>query len=110
MTVDIFAKNQMQSKEHQRQQKLAMIEDWSRSGLSQKQYCLQHNIAYHTFYYWYKRYRTASGDSTEGKSLFVPLQAATFASVAPTELLLPDGRRLLFHQPVSADFLKTLIA
>jgi transposase-like protein len=100
----------MQNKEQQRQQKLAMIEDWQQSGLSQKQYCLQHNIAYHTFYYWYKRYRTASGDSTENKSPFVSLQSPAFASMTYTELLLPDGKRLLFHQPVSADFLKALIA
>jgi hypothetical protein len=101
----------MQNKEQQRQQRLAMIEDWSRSGLSQKQYCLQHNIAYHTFYYWYKRYRITSDDNNPAKkSPFVSLQTPAFASMIPMELLLPDGKRLLFHQPVSADFLKALIA
>lgn len=105
----------MQNKEQQRQQKLAMIENWQQSGLSQKQYCLQHNIAYHTFYYWYKRYRSISGDNTANKSPFVPLQAPALVSsdsyrMAYTELLMADGKRLLFHQPVSADFLKTLIA
>jgi|GEM_PF-741844 len=28
------------------------IENWKQSGLSQVQYCLEHNLKKHTFYYW----------------------------------------------------------
>lgn len=99
----------MQTKEQLRQQKLAMIEDWHRSGLSQKQYCLEHNIAYHIFHYWYKRSRTKKGGDTEDSSAFVKLVASSPATGVHIELLLPDGKRLLFHQPVSSAYLKMLI-
>lgn len=99
----------MQDKQQQRQQKLAMIEDWQQSGLSQKQYCLQHNIAYHVFYYWYKRSKMQSAGKGNEPGGFVKLQAASPASGTHAELLMPDGRRLIFHQPVSVDFLKALV-
>lgn len=31
------------------------IDNWKRSGLSQKQYCLRHSLALSTFCYWKKR-------------------------------------------------------
>ena len=31
------------------------IDNWQRSGLSQKQYCLSHSLALSTFCYWKKR-------------------------------------------------------
>jgi hypothetical protein len=99
----------MHDKQQQRQQKLAMIEDWQQSGLSQKQYCLQHTIAYHVFYYWYKRSKLQSADKSNVPAAFVKLQTALPASGMHTELVMPDGRRLIFHQPVNADFLKALL-
>jgi hypothetical protein len=49
----------MQNKKEQRTQKLAMITKWQESGLSQKRFCANNNIAYHAFHYWYKVYRSA---------------------------------------------------
>lgn len=100
----------MQAKEQHRQQKLAMIEDWHGSGLSQKQYCQQHNIAYHVFHYWYKRSKLQAADNTTEHSAFVKLTAPAISTCVHAELLLPDGKRLLFHQPVSSDYLKAFLA
>jgi len=99
----------MQNKEQLRQQKLAMIEDWQHSSLSQKQYCLEHDIAYHIFHYWYKQSRTKKAGDAADSSPFVKLVTPSLATGIHTELLLPDGKRLLFHQPVSSVYLKTLI-
>jgi hypothetical protein len=88
-----------------------MIGSWKQSGLSQKAYCEQNNIRYHVFHYWYKRFRDeqdAIDDAT-----FVPLNVkpSTFpVSNSAIEILLPDGKRILFHQPVSPDYLKALIS
>jgi hypothetical protein len=41
---------------------------------------------------------------------FVQLQVTSGSSVPTVELQLGDGRRLLFHQPVSSDYLKSLIS
>jgi transposase-like protein len=100
----------MQSKEQLREQKFAMIAAWQQSGLTQKQYCIQNNIAYHVFHYWYKQYRARYNLSDKKQSSFVQLQVQPSSSVAAAELLLTDGRRLIFHQAVSSEYLKSLIS
>lgn len=96
----------MESKAYHRQQQLAMIASWQQSGISQKQYCLQNNIAYHIFHYWYKIYRA---DQPADSGSFVTLNIGP-QPPANVEIYLTDGRRIIFHQPVSADYLKVLIA
>ena len=96
----------MESKEQLRQHQFAMIVSWQQSGQSQKQFCLQNNIGYHVFHYWYKVYRNQQ--ATDGGS-FVALNIAPQLQ-ANVEVHLTDGRRIVFHQPVSVDFLKALIA
>ncbi len=95
----------MQSRQQIRDQYFAMIALWKQSGQNQKQFCLQKNIAYHVFHYWYKVYR----DQPSASGSFVALNIVA-PHQAGIELHLNDGRRLVFHQPVSADFLKALIA
>ena len=82
-----------------------MIAAWQQSGQSQKQFCLQNNIVYHVFHYWYKIYR----DQQPGNESFVIVDIAPQLQ-ANVELHLTDGKRIIFHQPVSAEFLKALIA
>lgn len=94
----------MESKQQTRHQHFAMITLWKQSGQSQKQFCLQNNIAYHVFHYWYKVYR----DQQPAGGSFVALNLAA-TNQANIELHLIDGRRIIFHQPVSADFLRALI-
>ncbi len=102
----------MQRDETIRQQMFDMIICWQQSGLSQKAYCQQHNIRYHVFHYWYKCFRhLQSSAKDEG---FIPLKIRPVNSIytasAVVELLLADGRRLLFHQVVTSDYLKALIS
>lgn len=88
-----------------------VIDLWKQSGLSQKAYCEQNNIRYYVFHYWYKRFREQQGVIEGGT--FVPLNVkpSTFpVSNSAIEILLPDGKRILFHQPVGPDYLKALIS
>jgi hypothetical protein len=98
----------MQIREQLQEQKYAMIEQWQQSGLSQKKYCDQNNIAYHHFHYWYKRYRTRQAANSAGE--FVPVMVSAASSAGCIELQWPDGKRILFHQPIAVDYLKALIA
>jgi len=108
----------MQYSEETQQQMFSMIASWQQSDLTQKDYCEQHSIRYHVFHYWYKKYRDTQSVPAKEHS-FIPLQVppgvtAAAGNVTPggvyAEIILPDGRRLLFHQPVSADYLKALIS
>ena len=96
----------MESRQQNRDQQFAMIAAWQQSGQSQKQFCLQNNIAYHVFHYWYKIYRD---QQPAGSGSFVTLNIAPQLQTN-VELHLADGKRIVFHQPVSVEFLKALIA
>jgi hypothetical protein len=102
----------MQKDEQVRERMFSMIISWQQSGLSQKAYCEQHSIRYHVFHYWYKCFRDLQSPATDAG--FIPLQIKPFNSInaatTHTELVLPDGKRLLFHQPVSSDYLKAVIS
>ena len=102
----------MQYDEQTQQQMLSMIASWKQSGLSQKAYCEQNNIRYYVFHYWYKRYKDIQ--TPQQDTGFVPLNVKPSISLdtsnAGIELLLPDGKRILFHQAVSSDYLKALIS
>ena len=96
----------MQSKDVQ-QQMFEYIDQWQQSGLTQKAFCQKVNLSYHIFHYWYKRYRDKS---IKPSSSFIKLDVSAMSVAAQAELILADGKRLLFHQPVSADYLKALIS
>jgi len=100
----------MQNKEEARKKMFFHIDQWKRSDQSQKAYCLEHNIRYYVFHYWFKRYRGEDADKREITSSFVKLQVNESATKAHSELIMPDGRRLVFHEAVSSDFLKSLIS
>lgn len=87
------------------------IDRWKQSGLSQKDWCERYNISYATFHYWYRRYRNAEASVEEGTDGFVQLVVRdTGSGDGWCELSMPDGRRLVFHQAVGADFLKQLMS
>jgi hypothetical protein len=95
-----------------REQMFSMITGWQQSGLSQKAYCEQHGIRYHVFHYWYKCFRNLQSPSKDEGFIPIKIQPSNTINTASAhaELLLPDGRRLLFHQGVGSDFLKALIS
>lgn len=93
-----------------RRQMFQMIEQWQKSGLSQKAYCQQQVIKHHVFYYWYKRYRLENPDVVSNSSSFVKLQIAKPVVTGAVEIHFPGGIRLFFHEPVSSNYLKALIS
>ena len=91
----------------------AHIEQWEQSGLSQKVYCEQHTLKYHVFHYWYKLYRDqhqAAQSQPKASASFLPLTLVNPSSATVIELHLSGSQRLVFHQMVSADYLKALIS
>lgn len=87
-----------------------MIENWKQSGLSQKAYCRERDIRYFVFHYWYRVYRDERGEQKGKQPAFVPVRIERPQTPSAfMELLLPDGKRLLFHREPTVDFLKALL-
>jgi hypothetical protein len=101
----------MQYNKNTQEKMFAMVVGWQQSGLSQKVYCEQNQIRYHVFHYWYKRYRDEQSSSSE--PAFIPLNVKPSfldPTCANIEVVLADGKRVLFHQAVSSDFLRAVIS
>jgi hypothetical protein len=100
----------MQAPASTRLEMFSTIEGWKASGLSQKTYCLKHSVPYYVFHYWYKVYRDEKSEPGTSKPAFVPVRVDGAPSVRPLmELILPGGKRLVFHHQPSVDFLKALL-
>lgn len=84
------------------------IARWQQSGISQKTWCTQNNVAYSSFHYWYRRFRTQHASEerkpTEG---FVKLVSSCYTPWC--EVSLPCGTKLCFQEPLPASFLKSLL-
>lgn len=98
----------MEGSETVREQMFSLLSQWEGGNLSIKEFCIQHQIAYHRFHYWNKCYcaRHASS-SNQGSATFLPLHVKTPASHA--EVLLPSGIRIIYHREVSAAYLQQLV-
>ena len=93
-----------------KKQMLEHIASWKATDLTQKEYCVQHAIAYHVFHYWFGVYRKGLAIVKRKSGSFVKLKVTSSSNYRSyAEMVLPDGRRLLFHQPVTSDYLKALI-
>ena len=98
--------NIMRNNPETRQQMFEVIELWKQSGLSQRAFCEQQSLKFHTFYYWYKRHKQENNNDSS-QSSFLKLQVVAASSV---EIHFPGGIRLVFHEAVSSGYLKSLIS
>ncbi|HEY4195132.1 MAG TPA: hypothetical protein VGM63_06335 [Mucilaginibacter sp.] len=85
-----------------------MIESWKRSGQSQKAWCRQQEIAYHIFHYWYQQYRKVHAQP-EATQDFISLSVKSETTPSCCEVVYVDGTRVVFHEPVSVSYLKSLL-
>ncbi len=100
----------MQLQPEGRQQMFSIIEQWRTSGLNQKAFCEQRSIRYYVFHYWYKRYKIQQSGVADNAGSFVKLQVAKPSSSGGVEINFPGGIRILFHEPVSSNYLKALVS
>ena len=100
----------MRNQPEVREQMFKLIEQWQQSGLTQNKFCQQHSIRYHVFHYWYKRYREQNANLQRTASSFVKLQIAKPITDGSVEIIYPGGIRIIFHEPVSSNYLKSLIS
>ena len=77
-------------REARRQEMFEFVEQWQRSGETQRAWCSMHGVEYAKFQYWLRKYRNAHA---EGSSGFVDLVAMTqpIKSACTLEIHFPSG-------------------
>jgi len=88
-----------------------LIEQWKSGNNSQSSFCREHQINYHTFQYWFKVYCNKESDTAVNQAGFIAVNPYDSESFRDNfaEFVLPDGKRMILHHRVEADYLKTLI-
>lgn len=82
-----------------------LIKEWESSGLSKKHFTESKNINYMTFIGWFSR--GAGKKPTEKK--FIPVQMPSTTTGPFAELFFSNGRKIIFHQPVSIEFFQAIL-
>lgn len=86
------------------EEKANHISRWKSSGITQKEYCLQHNIKYLTFGKWLYNSRSKSAikkPKVSSSKTFIPIRVTE--NVTPSknmtkvEIEFPDGTKLRIH-------------
>lgn len=95
----------------QQQFMFSLIEVWKSSGKTQLEFCKEKEIAYHKFHYWFKKYNQKD-QLIDGQSGFrrIVVSEQGVLRAGAVELVYPDGRKLVFHPPVDASFLRSLLS
>jgi hypothetical protein len=99
----------MKSQSTSQESMFRFIDQWKLSGQNQLAFCREHQILYHSFHYWYKRYKQ-SRKSTSAPAGFIELNTSDPQALVFAELIYTYGNKIVLNQPVAADFLKALIA
>lgn len=102
----------MSEPKNDRKAMIALIEQWQRSGMGQKDFYQQHNIPAHVFYYWHKCYRKQQQNNVvkplPSSNNFIELQPSIPGSIHNIEIRLPNGIQIFFNVHVGVDYLKEL--
>lgn len=85
-----------------------VVEDWLQSGLTQKEYSKQHQLAAHILPYWVGRYRQTYSKAQPQSASFI--QVSTPTSVHGMEVMLPTGVVIRFANPVPITYLQQLLS
>lgn|SRR5690606_10514014 len=87
----------------------SLIEVWKKGDQTQQEFCREKELDYQQFQYWLRRYRQVNepgSTQTQFTQIRLRTQAVTSGAL---ELVFPDGRKLVFHQPVEVAFVRSLI-
>jgi len=97
----------MSKQSNTREIMFSKIREWQVSGLSQKSFCKQSNVAYCNFHYWYKRFRDVDPAAGPG---FAPLQISAIETGIFASVIFSSGHTIQLHQAVHSDYLKELLS
>jgi transposase-like protein len=74
------------------------------SGKSKKQFAEEHGINYMTLMSWFSKMGKKQSVSRPKKTGFIPVPVAPQSTTPFAEICFSNGKRIVFHQPVSAHY------
>ena len=88
------------------------VEQWKRSGKTQREFCASHSIALSTFQWWRARVGADKVSRQEAQSLFVPLPVANESvwAAGVIEVELCSGTRVRFEGEAARAAVDRLVA
>ena len=96
-------------------EKKALIEKWNTSKSTMKEICGTHGISISAIKYWCRQFKAEPKRKRKRKG-FVPVAVCDSKreiSFVPAdifaEIILQNGHRILFHQPVEVNILKAIV-
>ena len=104
----------MESASEQSLQQLmfSLIEVWKSCGKSQQEFCREKDLDYNKFQYWLRKYKRSNLETglpvRRHKFTRIKIESQP-AEKGLIELIFPDGRRLIFHHPVEASFVRSML-
>ncbi len=88
-----------------------LVEEWLKSGISQKEFSQRHGLALHIMPYWVARYRKVhpSAQATAAPSTgFIQLPTPQ-STVSPMEVALPSGTVIRFSSLIPVTYLQEVL-
>lgn len=103
--------NQPQRQVRSAEEMFPLIQEWARSGWSQKEFYRHHGIKPHVFCYWLRRYREEGEPAAKAADGFVSVEMAEEepGQAALVEVIYSDGTRLIFKERVRSAFLQDIL-
>jgi len=96
------------------QEKLDLIDQWERSGLPIKTFCSQHNFSDSLFHTWLNKYRR-NRKPVKKQDEFIALQVRPTPLINQpgclyAEVITVKGNHVKLYQPVSSNYLRTILS
>jgi transposase-like protein len=96
-------------RENWQQEMFSLIKKWKKSGIQQQEFCEQHDLSIHTFYYWLRKYKRAESSG----SGFIPVEIQG-VKPRPEEreeirIEYPNGVLVRINESVKISRIKALI-
>ena len=96
-------------RENWKREMFSLIRKWQNSGMNQKDFCIQHELTLHAFYYWLRKYKNLHQTSENG---FVPVEIEPLGNNSKREEIqihYPNGVLITLDKAVSFSRIKALI-
>ena len=99
-----------QERENWQKEMFTLIEQWEKSVTSQKEFCTQHDLRPHVFYYWLNKYKRMRSTSRSG---FVPVEISAGEAQpkdqGEIQIQYPNGVMVILRESVNISRLRALI-